>query len=70
MRAHMDLFGLLKVRSAHGKKYIMVMTDAISKYPELAAICNKKADTVAKAFFEHWIYMQGVPAFIVSDKGK
>ena len=51
---HIDLFGPLKVRSAHGKKYIMVMTDAFSKYTELAAIENKKAETVAKAFFESW----------------
>ena len=51
IRVHMDLFGPLKVRSANGKKYIMVMTDAFSKYTELAAICDKKADTVAKVFF-------------------
>ena len=35
---HMDLFGPLKTRSASGQKYIMVMTDAFSKYTELAAI--------------------------------
>ena len=70
IRVHMDLFGPLKVRSANGKKYIMVMTDAFSKYTELAAICDKKADTVAKAFFEHWICRHGVPAMIVSDRGK
>ena len=44
-RVHMDLFGPLKVWSAHGKKYIMVMTDTFSKYTELAAIVDKKADT-------------------------
>ena len=64
------LFGPLKVRSANGKKYIMFMTDAFSKYTELAAICDKKADTVAKVFFEHWICRHGVPAVIVSDRGK
>ena len=61
----MDLFGPLKVRSANGKKYIMVMTDAFSKYTELVAICDKKADTVAKAFFERWICRHGVAAMIV-----
>ena len=66
----MDLFGPLKVRSANGKKYIMVMTDAFSKFTELAAICDKEADTVAKAFFERWICRYRVPAMIVSDRGK
>ena len=66
----MDLFGPPKVRSANGKKYIMVMTDTFWKYTELAAICDKKADTVAKVFFEHWICRHGVPAVIVSDRGK
>ena len=70
MRVHMDLLGPLKVRSANGKKYIMVMTDAFSKYTELVAICDKKADTVVKVFFERWICRPGVPAMIVSDRGK
>ena len=71
IRVHMDMFGPLKVRSANGKKYmVMVMTDAFSKYTELAAICDKKADTVAKVFFERWICRHGVPAMIVLDRGK
>ena len=68
LRVQMDLFGPLKVRSAHGKKYIMVMTDAFSKYTELAAIEDKKAETVARAFFESWICWHGVPILIVSDR--
>ena len=70
IQVHMDLFGPLKVRSSNGKKYIMVMTDAFSKYTEQAAIWDKKADTGAKVFFEHWICRHGVPAVIVSDPGK
>ena len=69
-RVHMDLFGPLKVRSAGGKKYIIVMTDAFTKYTELAAISDKTAVTVARAFFEHWICRHGVPAVIISDRGK
>ena len=69
-RVHMDLFGPLKCRSASGAKYIMVITDAFTKYTELVAIVDKKADTVALAFFEHWICRHGVPRVIVSDRGK
>ena len=58
------------MRSAHGKKYIMVMTDSFSKYTELAAIEDEKAETAARAFFEPWICRHGVPILIVSDRGK
>ena len=70
LRVHMDLFGPLRTRSASGQKYIMVMTDAFSKYTELAAIPDKTAVSVARAFFEHWICRHGVPQLIVSDRGK
>ena len=66
----MDLFGPLLTRSATGNKYILVITDSFSKYTELAAIPNKTAETVAKAFFESWICRHGVPVMIISDRGK
>ena len=62
---HMDMFGPLKTRSASGQKYIMVMTDAFSKYTELAAIPDKTAVSFARAFFKHWICRHGVPQLIV-----
>ena len=51
-------------------KYIMVITDAFSKYTKLVPIHNKEATTIARAFFEKWICRFGVPAVIVSDRGK
>ena len=39
-RINRDLFWLLKV-TEEGKKYISVITDAFSKYVELAAISDK-----------------------------
>jgi putative transposase len=69
-RVHMDLFGPLRTRSKSGAKYIIVITDAFSKYTELVAIVDKTAETVAKAFFESWICRHGVPRAIVSDRGK
>ena len=67
-RVHIDLFGPLK--SHNGNKYILVMTDAFTKMAELAAIEDKKADTVARAFFERWICRYSVPKTIVSDNGR
>ena len=68
MRVHIDLFGPLKTSST-GKKYILVATDAFSKYAELVAIDNKTAPNVARMFFERWICRFGTPLEIVSDNG-
>jgi hypothetical protein len=65
-RVHMDLFGPLKT-SGSGKKYIMCITDAFSKYVELVAIPDKSATTVASALFSRWLCRHGVPLEIVSD---
>ena len=69
-RIHADLFGPLKSRSAEGNCYILVITDAFSKYAELVALPDKKAETVAKAIFERWVCRFSVPRMIVTDNGK
>ena len=68
-RIHMDLFGPLKT-SGSGKKYIMCVTDAFSKYVELVALPNKEAETVAASLFSKWLCRHGLPNEIVSDNGK
>jgi hypothetical protein len=49
-RIHMDLFGPCKT-SDMGHKYILTITDALTKYSEIVAIPNKEAETVADAVF-------------------
>ena len=49
-RVHADLFGPLKTET--GKKYILCMTDAFTKYAEMVAIPDKESFTVATAIFE------------------
>ena len=68
-RVHVDLFGPLKT-SDSGKKYVLVMTDAFSKYVEIFATPNKEAETVSLAIFNRWICRFGCPLEIVSDGGK
>ena len=68
-RVHVDLFGPLKTSQA-GNKYIMVMTDAFTKYVELAAIEDKTALTVARTFLERWICRFSAPVMLVTDQGK
>jgi len=66
---HMDLFGPLK-SSNLGKKFVLCLTDAFTKYTVLLAIDNKEAATVAKHIFESWICKFGTPLEFVSDNGK
>jgi hypothetical protein len=68
-RIHADLFGPLKT-TEKGKRYILCMTDAFTKYVELVAIPDKEAVTVASAFFNRWICRYGTPGELITDKGK
>ena len=68
-RVQMDLFGPLKT-SSQGKKFVLCLTDAFTKYAVMLAIDNKEAVTVAKAIFYHRICKFGTPLEFVSDNGK
>jgi hypothetical protein len=68
-RIHADLFGPLKT-SEKGKKYILCITDAFTKYIELIAISDKEASTIASAIFYKWICRYGCPLQITTDNGK
>ena len=56
--------------SESGRKYILVITDAFTKYAVVKAIPNKEASTVALAIFEEWIAKFSCPKIIVSDNGR
>ena len=68
-RVHMDLMGTFKT-SEQGNKFLLVITDAFSKYAVSTAIPNKEAKTVAKALHDHWICRFSVPKNLVSDRGR
>jgi hypothetical protein len=67
-RIHADLFGPLKT-SDKGKKFILCITDAFTKYVELVALPNKEAATVAEAIFDKWFCRFGTPIDLVTDQG-
>jgi hypothetical protein len=46
------------------------MTDACTKYVELAALPNKEAETIADAIFYHWICHFEIPVEVIMDQGK
>jgi hypothetical protein len=65
---HADLFGPLKT-SDKGKKFILCIMDAFTKYVELVALPNKEAATMAEAIFDKWICHFGTPIDLVTDQG-
>ena len=67
-RIHIDLFGSLKT-SESGNKFILVVTDALTKWAKITAIPDKEAETVARAILDKYIYVHGVPKRILSDGG-
>jgi len=48
--------------SEKGKKFILVITDAFTKYIELVPTVNKEAETITEAIFNNWICRYGIPA--------
>jgi hypothetical protein len=65
-RVHADLFGSLHL-SNFGKKFILCMTDAFTKYVELVALPNKEDPTIAEAIFNKWVFQFGAPINLVID---
>lgn len=66
-RIHADLFGPLKSGSS-SNSYVLVVTDAFSKFVRLTKLEGKDAITVAKALVDD-VYVFGCPKVIVTDQG-
>ena len=52
-----------------GNKYALVFMDYLTKWPEVFAICDQTAPTIARHLVEHIITRHGVPNQILSDRG-
>ena len=68
-RVHADLFGPLNTPECKNK-YVLVITDAFTKYAVCVAIPDKTAPIVAEAIFRHWISIFSVPKTLCTDQGK
>ena len=67
-RVHIDLMGPLQCNGPF--KYILVATDAFTKYAIAVPIPNKKAQTIVQALYDNWITTFTCPKLWVSDQGK
>ena len=67
-RVHMDLLG--RFEGLGRAKYVLICTDAFSKFAEFIPLETKSATEVAENFYRHWILRHSVPVQVVSDQGK
>ncbi|GFT05968.1 hypothetical protein TNCV_3927031 [Trichonephila clavipes] len=68
-RIAFDILGPLP-RTASGNKYLLVVIDFFTKWPEVYPIPDQEAPTVAEAVVQHWISRYGVPLQLHSDQGR
>jgi hypothetical protein len=68
-RLHIDIIGPINPPSRRGYRYILVVQDAFSKWPEAWPLRNQKANTCARVLVSEYITRFGVPEDIHSDQG-
>jgi hypothetical protein len=64
----MDLVGPLP-ETSRGNKYIIVMTEYLTKWVEAKAIPNKRAETIAEFLYDNIITRFGTPKRMLTDQG-
>ncbi len=68
-RIAMDVAGPFPI-SQLGNRYVLVVMDYFSKWPEVYAIPNQEAGTVADVFINNWVSRYGVLIELHSDQGR
>ena len=57
-------------RSKRGNQYAVVFVDYLTKWPEVFAVPDQSAATVAKLLVEEVVSRHGVPTEVLSDRGR
>ena len=65
-----DLAGPFMPKTKRGMTYALIIVDHFSRWPEIAALPDSKAPTVAQAIFDNWVCRYGVPERLHSDGAK
>ena len=64
----MDFAGPFELAPGSGKKYILILVDAATKWPEAIAMTSQRADNVADEMIK-FLSRLGLPRAIRSDLG-
>ena len=67
-KVHIDIMGPLP-RTERNNTYVVVMVDQFTKWIEVAAVPDQKAETVARAMVDNLICRFGCPKILFSDQG-
>ncbi|CAF3929700.1 unnamed protein product [Rotaria sp. Silwood1] len=65
----MDFWGAVRIPSAHGNKYVVVLTDNLSKYVIAEAVPDCTAACAARFFIDRFILVHGAPEHLITDQG-
>ena len=68
-RIHIDIIGEITPPSKRGHRYILVLQDAFTKWPEAWVLRNARATTCATVIINDYISRFGVPENLHSDRG-
>ncbi|CAF1585106.1 unnamed protein product [Didymodactylos carnosus] len=61
--------GPTRQEPANGNKYVLVITDYLTKFVVAKALPNNTAQTTAQVFVEEFIFKFGVPNRLITDQG-
>lgn len=65
----MDILGPLPITRT-GNRYVLVMADYFSKWPEAIAVPNQEAETIARVFIRELVCRFGAPLELHTDQGR
>ena len=64
---HVDLVGPFP--PDQGFRYLLMIIDRTTKWPEAIPIAEATSEVVLQAFLDHWISRFGIPVTVMSDRG-
>jgi len=64
----LDIVGPIET-SNNGNSFILTIQDDLTKFSSAVPLPNHTANTIAKAFVEHFVCHHGIPKSIVTDQG-
>lgn len=68
-RVAIDVVGPLPSTTS-GNRFILVVVDYFTRWPEAYAIPNQEARTIAQKLVDEWVCRYGVMQMLHTDKGK